>query len=422
MKRLIAICVGVMMFGMSYAIAGTWTTIDAPGASSTSIKGISGNNLVGYYEIPHADKPHGFIYNLTNQSWTTLDKTGADWTIINGIDGNNLVGNYGGKSVGSHAFLYNMTTQTWTTLDKPGAIYTGVYGIDGSNIVGEYVSGGTYGFLYNMTTQTWTTYDVPGASDTWILGISGNSLVGCSFDDSGNPYPHGFLYNTTSQIWTTLNAPGAFYTYVSGIDGNNIVGDYASGGSYGFLYNTTSQIWTTLNAPGADWTHIYDIDGTSLIGVYGSNDTPDSHGFIYTVPKPALAVAVDIKPGSCPNPLNVKSKGVLPVAVLGSEDFDVTDIDVLSVRLAGIAAIRSNYEDVATLLVDANECKCSAEGPDGYTDLILKFDTQAIVTAIGEVNDSDEWILELTGVLYDDTPIVGEDCVIIRAKSNSKNK
>jgi len=157
---------------------------------------------------------------------------------------------------------------------------------------------------------------------------------------------------------------------------------------------------------------------------FAGNPAYDSGQFfrnLIEVPKPVLAVNIDIKPGDCPNPLNVKSKGVLPVAILGSEDFDVAEIDVLSVQLAGVVPSRSDYEDVATALVDANECECSAEGPDGYLDLTLKFDTQAIVGAIGEINNGDEWVLELTGALYDDTLIAGEDCVIIRAKSDSKN-
>ncbi|MHC4735896.1 MAG: hypothetical protein ACYTDW_15780, partial [Planctomycetota bacterium] len=129
-----------------------------------------------------------------------------------------------------------------------------------------------------------------------------------------------------------------------------------------------------------------------------------------------ILVDVDIKPGSCPNPLNVTSRGVLPVAVLGSEDFDVSSIDVASIRLAGVAPIRSSYEDVATPVSDANECECSTEGPDGFPDLKLKFETQRVVEAIGEVDHGDELVLELTGVLSDETPIEGSDCVIIRGK------
>jgi hypothetical protein len=129
-----------------------------------------------------------------------------------------------------------------------------------------------------------------------------------------------------------------------------------------------------------------------------------------------IVLNVDIKPQSCPNPLNVKSKGVLPVAILGSADFDVHDIDIATIQLAGVDPNRSNYEDVARPLVDADECECSTEEPDGYMDLTLKFNTQEIVGAIGLVADGDELVLELTGLLHDDTPITGADCVIIRAK------
>lgn len=43
-------------------------------------------------------------------------------------------------------------------------------------------------------------------------------------------------------------------------------------------------------------------------------------------------VPIDIKPQSCPNPINVKSRGVLPVAILGTAEFDVTTIDPASIR------------------------------------------------------------------------------------------
>ncbi len=50
--------------------------------------------------------------------------------------------------------------------------------------------------------------------------------------------------------------------------------------------------------------------------------------------QPALIeVDIDIKPGSDPNSINTKrTKGVVPVAVLGTEDFDVLTIDVTTLR------------------------------------------------------------------------------------------
>jgi hypothetical protein len=127
-----------------------------------------------------------------------------------------------------------------------------------------------------------------------------------------------------------------------------------------------------------------------------------------------VAVAVDIKPEACPNPFNVNSKGLLPVAIPGSETVDVYDIDIDSIQLAGVSPIRGNYEDVATPLVDPDECECSTEGPDGYIDLTLRFEDQAIADALGEVADGDEFILYLTGYLNDGTAIEGSDCIIVR--------
>ena len=132
-------------------------------------------------------------------------------------------------------------------------------------------------------------------------------------------------------------------------------------------------------------------------------------------------IAVDIKPRSCPNPLNVKSKGVLPVAILGSEDFDVNTIDPTSIRLAGVEPLRSGYEDVAAPVLDANDCNCTENGPDGLLDLTLKFKTQRIVQAIGEVNDGDVLTLPLTGVLFDETPVEGADCILIRGRHKPIN-
>ena len=143
---------------------------------------------------------------------------------------------------------------------------------------------------------------------------------------------------------------------------------------------------------------------------------------IALVPEPALAVHVDIKPQSCPNPLNVHKQGILPVAILGGEDFDVNAIDAVSARLGAVAAIRHSYEDIATPVVDENDCNCTSEGPDGFLDLSLKFDTQEIVDTLGDVNDGDVLTLVLEGVLTDETPIEGSDCVVIIGKHKPHNK
>ncbi len=138
---------------------------------------------------------------------------------------------------------------------------------------------------------------------------------------------------------------------------------------------------------------------------------------------PTIEVPVDVKPGGCPNPLNVKSRGVFPVAILGTATFDVTTIDRASIRLAGVAPLRSSLGDAATpfepFVGKASCSDCTEAGPDGYKDLLLKFDTQQLVAALGQVNDGDCVVLELTGNLKEEAggnPILGEDVVQILKK------
>jgi hypothetical protein len=73
-----------------------------------------------------------------------------------------------------------------------------------------------------------------------------------------------------------------------------------------------------------------------------------------------------------------------------------------------------------------NDCNCTSEGPDGFLDLTLKFKTKKIVEAIGDVNEGDVLVLELTGILFDpipfETPIEGTDCILIRGKHKPFNK
>jgi hypothetical protein len=74
------------------------------------------------------------------------------------------------------------------------------------------------------------------------------------------------------------------------------------------------------------------------------------------------AVDVDIKPGSFPNTINLEARGKLPVAILSSEVFDATQIDVDTVKFgpAGVSEVhqKAHFEDV---------------DEDGDVDLVLHF-------------------------------------------------
>jgi hypothetical protein len=144
-------------------------------------------------------------------------------------------------------------------------------------------------------------------------------------------------------------------------------------------------------------------------------------------------IFVDIKPGSCPNPVNVKSNGVLPVAILGTQEFDAEKIRPGSIRLyletqsrkEGIRPLRWNWEDVATPKDPSEDC--NELGPDGYTDFTLKFKTQELVGKLTEwmgqtPPDGMELTLKVYAKLKDGTPIIGEDVIVILNKKDNGKK
>ena len=153
------------------------------------------------------------------------------------------------------------------------------------------------------------------------------------------------------------------------------------------------------------------LDGSNIENLITFGSRPVDIELINT-----LSIILDIKPRCCPNPLSVNSQGVLTVAILGTEEFDVGQIDPASIRLEGVAPIRSAYKDVSTPVIDPVECECTKDGPDGFDDLVLKFQTQAVLETIGEVSKGEVIELILTGVLADETPIEGSDCVVIHGR------
>jgi hypothetical protein len=138
-------------------------------------------------------------------------------------------------------------------------------------------------------------------------------------------------------------------------------------------------------------------------------------------------VYIDIKPGSCPNPINLKEKGVVSIAILGSNDFNVTSIDPSSISVGRASVddvvaptIRWSLEDVATPF-SGELCACHELKGDGILDLVLKFEAQSLAGTL-ELNNviGAEIPLTLKGKLKEangGVQFIGQDCVkIIRNK------
>ena len=113
-----------------------------------------------------------------------------------------------------------------------------------------------------------------------------------------------------------------------------------------------------------------------------------------------MHVAIDIRPGSYPNPINLKSSGSVPVALLGSAEFDVMSVNPDSVTFgrvhhheSGASPLRDAYEDV---------------NQDGFLDIVLHFKIKEIDL------DSNDTEACLHGMLLDGiTHFCGHDSVKI---------
>ena len=106
-------------------------------------------------------------------------------------------------------------------------------------------------------------------------------------------------------------------------------------------------------------------------------------------------------PDDYPNQLNRKSKGLIPVAILGDAGFDVTTIHPDSILLETTAPVRWAIEDVNT---------------DGFDDMTLKFGCQSIIAVLDDVSGGDEIQLHLTGFSEGTGGeyFIGSDFVVIK--------
>jgi len=269
------------------------------------------------------------------------------------------------------------------------------------------------GFLYSEGVYTellppeWISADALGINNS-------GALVGHGYDGT-NTYT-GFLYS--EGVYTELLPPWLKSARPNDINDSGEVVGYGQDANYiykGFLYS--AGVYTELLPPGFAESYPYAINNSGAVVGGG-----DEKGFIATPINKPIKVNIDIKPGSCPNPIGfADNKGVVSFAIMGTTDFDITQIDPASIRItregvdAEVAPIRLSYEDVATPYTDDEACQCHELIGDGYIDLSMKGYKHDLVYNLRLQEVAGETIpLIVTGKLKDEfggTAIEGKDCV-----------
>ena len=156
-----------------------------------------------------------------------------------------------------------------------------------------------------------------------------------------------------------------------------------------------------------------------LMGAAGGSTYSDTIGDNPVEAQEPIAVTVDIRPGLCPNHLRVESHLTIPVAVLGSLEFDAVNVDAETVRLSRdgvsekIKPLGWVHADVGTPLV-GGLCACHKLRGDGVDDLELYFSISELAATLGLDERIGETIpLTLSGKMLTGEAISGVDCAFM---------
>ncbi|HEX4084191.1 MAG TPA: hypothetical protein VHY22_04715, partial [Chthoniobacteraceae bacterium] len=303
-----------------------------PTASDTWCVGISGDEILGYADIPPYYEKWFVLQDGTfsTSAFSTVlgglatGISGSDAIIYsqNDVSSPAVISSLDSTASGELGFIQNILySQTYTTC---------ALGIDGSTIVG--VRGGLTlesqpvftGFIYDVDSGGVNDLINPAIYPEGVVptAVSGTRIVGY-YTNFYAPYSQGaqsnvqaFLYDGVN--WTTFSDPSAAAgtTTPAGIDGNLIVGNYldTTGTAHGFTYNYASNTWATIDDPAGANTVIGGVSGTDLVGSFTGTDA-ESHGFYAslsgaTAPSPTPTPTPTPTPSPTPNPYQFQSLDV----------------------------------------------------------------------------------------------------------------
>jgi hypothetical protein len=228
---------------------------------------------------------------------------------------------------------------------------------------------------------------VDGAGDVYIAGVTKSANFPAV--DAFQAFMAG-APNEAQAFVAKLNASGTSLTYSTAI---NPPIDMSAQADVGI--DLVGEAYITGGVGGGGILGTYPTTANAVQPTYGGGT------FDAFVAKLAhfTTVAIDIKPNSTPNTINLGSGGVVAVAILSSATFDATTVDPLTVTLASAPVKLKGNGTPQVIVQDVNG--------DGRLDLIVHIQTEAL-----QLNESDTQAV-LEAETFGGTAIVGTDIVRI---------
>jgi photosystem II stability/assembly factor-like uncharacterized protein len=393
----------------------TWELLPVPyvnGSKSTPVGTVDPNN----HNIIITPIGTGSSQNISKsidggQSWTVFDYTTDNyWFICFHPQDSNYV--YAG-TLDSGSWISNDSGNSWIYIDRKSirAVFPDngdiVYAFEACVDTDDPIEGCTRykSILWHSDNrgENWTQIAInPFKSNVYDVDIDPNNSNRLYVASEGGLY----AFNGTEWIETgksggipteTFGNKETFSVHNIVVDPNNPNIIYA--GMWAPDFGNRKNFIFRSNDYGLSWQNIsLNLDDYSIVwslAVDPANSNlymNTAHGnYVLPFDNDIYIAEIDIKPDSKQNSINLKSKGVISVAILTTEDFDATTVYPLSVEFipdeANEAHGKGHIEDV---------------DEDGDLDLVMHFRTQDTGIACGA---------DLRGETFDGQKIKGFDSI-----------
>ena len=253
--------------------------------------------------------------------------------------------------------------------------------------------------------------------DTWGHGYYSWPTAAMALDGNGNPWIAYVAVNTGREIrvvhWDGSNwvydvaKPTSTDVYTFGWD---LDAAFSRGGRFHIAHSARygaiqhahwdGSAWQNEAVPTAIGRHnalAFDSAGNAW-QVFGGCGYA---GVASMNPREVVVVEIDIKPGSYPNAINLGSNGLIPVAILSSDEFHAATVDPETVELSGLTvAAKGKGDKYLAHEEDVNE--------DGLTDMVVQ-----VATDNFEPSSLQDGYAVLTGETFGGILIEGVDEITI---------